>query len=388
MSQSKKRKVDHEQRVFQMKWELEYLFIEHNDTLTCLVCRKTVAVPKEYNLKRHYEQLHQDKFVKFEGKNREEKVSQLKEQLRAQQNCFVKARTMNDDAVKASYIVSHMIASHTKPFTEGEFLKECMVQVADTLCPEKKVLFQNISLSRNTVAERINEISSDLHQKLCQTAKTFFCFSLAMDDSTDARDVAQLAIFIRGCDTNFDVTEELLELFPMEGTTTGADIFAALETCMNRSGLLWSKLSGLTTDGAPCMLGENMGLVGQIKRRLECETSSTAFTSYHCIIHQENLCAKLLTMEHVMSVVIHTVNFIHSHGLNHCQFAAFLEELNSKYGELLYYSAVWWLSCGNLLKRFCSLLRDCIIHGTEGKTHCQFFMQNLDLGSGFSGGYY
>lgn len=85
--------------MFQLKWELQYLFIEHKDTPTCLVCRKTVAVPKEYNLKRHYEQLHQDKFSKYEGKSREEKVSELKEQLRAQQNCFVKARAVNDDAV-------------------------------------------------------------------------------------------------------------------------------------------------------------------------------------------------------------------------------------------------------------------------------------------------
>lgn len=220
------------------------------------------------------------------------------------------------------------------------------------MCPEKKALFQSVSLSRNTVAERINEISADLDQKLCKAAKNFFCYSLAMDDSTDTRDIAQLAIFVRGCDTNFDVTEELLELFPLVGTTTCADLFSALETSMDRSGLLWSKLSGLTTDGAPCMVGENMGLVGHIKRRLECETSTIAFSSYHCIIHQENLCAKLLKMDHVMSTVIHTVNFIRSRGLNHRQFASFLEELNSEYGELLYNSAVRWLSRGHLLKRF------------------------------------
>ena len=92
--------------------------------------------------------------------------------------------------------------------------------------------------------------------------------------------------------------------------------------------------------------------MGRIKKRLECETSSIEFTSYHYIIHQENLCAKVLTMEYVMSIFISTVNFIRSRGLNHRQFTAFLEELNSEYGELLNYSAVRWLSRGNLLKRF------------------------------------
>ncbi|GBP09324.1 General transcription factor II-I repeat domain-containing protein 2A [Eumeta japonica] len=53
----------------------------------------------------------------------------------------------------------------------------------------------------------------------------FESFSIALDESTDLSDTAQLAIFIRGVDKEFTVTEELLALQPLKGTTTGEDIF-------------------------------------------------------------------------------------------------------------------------------------------------------------------
>jgi hypothetical protein len=40
-------------------------------------------------------------------------------------------------------------------------------------------------------------------------------FSIALDDSTDASDTAQPAIFIRGVDADLNITEELLALQPI-----------------------------------------------------------------------------------------------------------------------------------------------------------------------------
>ena len=48
---------------------------------------------------------------------------------------------------------------------------------------------------------------------------------LALDESTDQGDTAQLVIFIRGIDENLNVTEEMLDLCHMKGTTTGRDIY-------------------------------------------------------------------------------------------------------------------------------------------------------------------
>ena len=48
----------------------------------------------------------------------------------------------------------------------------------------------------------------------------------------------------------------------------------------------------------------------------------------HCIIHQDNLCTKVLGFADVMKDVVTCVNYIRSRGLNHRQFKAFIEELD------------------------------------------------------------
>ena len=73
-----------------------------------------------------------------------------------------------------------------------------MLKVADVSFPCQKSIIQNISLSRNTVASRINYLYQNLVLQLKEKIKEFTNFSLAVDESTDAVDTAQLAVFIRG----------------------------------------------------------------------------------------------------------------------------------------------------------------------------------------------
>ena len=75
-------------------------------------------------------------------------------------------------------------------------------------------------------------------------------YSLALDESTDIEDTAQLLVFIRGIDENFEITEELLSLEHLKDTT-GQDLFESVENCLDRSGLPLHKLASITTDGAP-----------------------------------------------------------------------------------------------------------------------------------------
>ncbi|KAJ4433310.1 hypothetical protein ANN_15569 [Periplaneta americana] len=49
----------------------------------------------------------------------------------------------------------------------------------------------------------------------------------------------------------------------------------------------------------------------------------------HCILHQEYLCAKNMNLSNVMDVVMRTINFIRSKGLNHRDFRALLDGINS-----------------------------------------------------------
>ena len=48
------------------------------------------------------------------------------------------------------------------------------------------------------------------------------------DESTDSTDIAQVAIFVRGINATFDITEELASLFSLKDTTTGENLFQVI----------------------------------------------------------------------------------------------------------------------------------------------------------------
>jgi hypothetical protein len=116
-------------------------------------------------------------------------------------------------------------------------------------------------------------------------------FSIALDDSTDASDTAQLAIFIRVVDADFNITKELLALQPLKRRTIGE--VETANTIFERFGLKWSSLSGICTGGAPAVIGARKGLIGIVHdRAIELQIHPENLTNFHCIIHQQNLCAK------------------------------------------------------------------------------------------------
>ena len=88
-------------------------------------------------------------------------------------------------------------------------MKKCLRLAVSELCPEKMRMFQNICLSRMTVQRRVADIAANLTDQLKQKVKKFCLCSLAVDNSIDACDTAQLVIYIRGVYKDFNISEEL-----------------------------------------------------------------------------------------------------------------------------------------------------------------------------------
>ena len=65
------------------------------------------------------------------------------------------------------------------------------------------------------------------------------------------KDTAQLAIFIRGMDSELDIVEDFAHLYPLKNTTTYEDIFEAVKLCCEDMDATFDKLVSVTTDGAP-----------------------------------------------------------------------------------------------------------------------------------------
>lgn len=54
--------------------DIKVFFIENKGKPLCLICRESVSVFKEYNLKRHYDTQHLGKYSVLLGKARDAKV--------------------------------------------------------------------------------------------------------------------------------------------------------------------------------------------------------------------------------------------------------------------------------------------------------------------------
>ena len=91
-----------------------------------------------------------------------------------------------------------------------------------------------------------------------------------------------------------------------------------------------------------------------IGEKVQTANGGRDFWTFHCILHQESLCCKALKMDNIMEVVVQTVNFIRSRGLNHRQFDSLLREKDHNYG-LPYHTEVRWLSRGVVLRCFFEL---------------------------------
>ena len=123
------------------------------------------------------------------------------------------------------------------------------------MCGENKNVFWFQFLAR-TITRRIRKIFENVkyQQKDCFEDLQFL--SIAIDGSTDTTDTAQLAVFVSEINGDFQVVENFVQLLPMVGTTTKADILKQLLQCLEAMNLNLSKLVSTTTERAPSMVGK------------------------------------------------------------------------------------------------------------------------------------
>jgi len=57
------------------------------------------------------------------------------------------------------------------------------------------------------------------------------------------------------------------------------------------------------------MIGEKAGVAKKFREKVQV-VRGREFWTFHCTLHQEALCCKSSKMDHVMKVVVWTVNFI------------------------------------------------------------------------------
>ena len=101
---------------------------------------------------------------------------------------------------------------------------------------EKKVAekFKTVSLSHQTVARRVADLSQHVSCKLKAPISKCSYFSVALDKSSDVIDISQLMVFARLMDENFDFHQELLAIHPLTGRTKEFNIYEALNYVVSK----------------------------------------------------------------------------------------------------------------------------------------------------------
>ena len=103
-------------------------------------------------------------------------------------------------------------SSNYEAVFRSDFVKKCLTDVAEKMFPKIVQQFEKRSLSRWTIAGRIDKLAGDICDTLKDKVKNFVSCSFAIVESTDVKDTTQLAIFIKGVNRELNETEELLSL--------------------------------------------------------------------------------------------------------------------------------------------------------------------------------
>lgn len=88
---------------------------------------------------------------------------------------------------------------------------------------------------------------------------------MVIDESTDPTDKAQLAIFIRDTDNEYNVTGGMASLLPLRNTTKSLDLYEAVKITLKPFSFTFASRSGRATDGAPMVVGKTVGLTKSIE---------------------------------------------------------------------------------------------------------------------------
>ena len=200
-------------------------------------------------------------------------------------------------------------------------------------------------------------------------------YSITSNEATYINDSAQVLFFIRLIISDFQCYEEVLDLGTLTERTRGIDVLNLFKEKFCKINLNLSNLLSVCTDGAPFMIEKHEEFVALLRRELP---NPDTLMSSHCILHQQNLCAKSALLSNTLNGVIGIMNYIQANAMRHWQFRQMLLYDDETFSvDSPHHSKVRWLSQGQVLEKVLSLQKQIVNFFEDKNTSCKLSEQNF-----------
>lgn len=192
----KERKVDGENCQFQDNWLENYYFIQNKGLIVCLLCNESVSVNKKYNSRRHFTSRPADHQKNY-GQLQEDEIQKLKK-LDTKQQMFDK-----HSIVKTSFVISKRLLAIL-----SHFVKENLSKMSAECCKYNiawwKEKYLQIFVYQMYCCPTFKNGGWWYKKCLKEKIAMLEVFSIALDNSINASDTAQLTV--QGVDVDFNIT--------------------------------------------------------------------------------------------------------------------------------------------------------------------------------------
>ncbi|XP_036177180.1 general transcription factor II-I repeat domain-containing protein 2A-like, partial [Myotis myotis] len=148
-------------------------------------------------------------------------------------------------------------------------------------------------------------MSSNITNQQVEDLKLVSSLSIAVDESCDINDTAQVSLSVQFISST-GPKEELLGFLPLRGQTRGEDIANAVIECIEKHHIPLVKIVSISTDGSKSMTGVRNGFVAILKEKINHEILTIAS------FIKKRLCAQTFPEEicEVVELVIKIINSI------------------------------------------------------------------------------
>ena len=131
------------------------------------------------------------------------------------------------------------------------------------------------------------------------------------------------------------------------------------------------------------MTGNQQGFVTRFSDYAANEYDNKELINLHCIIHQEALCAKSIALNTILKNVNCIILSIRANALHHRQFREILCSSETSAEDILYHSAVRWLSMGETSRRVLQLRKEIVEYYSTKNKECPLLDKDFLMPLGF-----